>query len=114
MLQKSDYPPHIKFVEKYIVQGIPEIFQLVQQHRMAVTLETMQHGTLSYQEYIDKASSKYYMLMKQQAYWQGTTIMTSKTWPYMEQLNRIVFMQQESGISYYWERSVNITVWMLI
>lgn len=71
-------------------------------------LETMQYGTLTYQEFIDKPSSKYYMLMKQQVYWQGTTIMTSKTWPFMEQLNRVVFMQQESGINYYWEQSVNM------
>lgn len=29
--------------------------------------------------------------------------MTSKTWPFMDQLNRIVLMQAESGIGGYWE-----------
>lgn len=29
--------------------------------------------------------------------------MTSKTWPFMNQLNRIVLMQAESGIGGYWE-----------
>lgn len=93
-------------MENYIVRSVPEVLKLVKQHRMAVILETMQYGTLSYQEYIDRPSSKYYMLMKQQAYWQGTVIMTSKTWPFMEQLNRIVLMQQQSGIGYYWEQGV--------
>ncbi len=91
-----------------MVRSIPEVLKLVQQHRTAVMLETMQYGTLTYQEFIDKPSSKYYMLMNQQVYWQGTIIMASKTWPFMEQLNRIVFMQQESGINYYWEQGVNI------
>lgn len=77
---------------------------------MAVMLETMQDGTLTYQSFIDKESSYYYMMMKKQVYWQGTYIMTSKTWPFMEQLNRMVLMQQESGIRYYWEQSVDIFV----
>lgn len=91
-----------------MVLSIPEVLKLVQQHKTAVMLETMQYGTLTYQEFIDKPSSKYYMLMRQQVYWQGTIIMASKTWPYMEQLNRIIFMQQQSGINYYWEQAVNI------
>lgn len=91
-----------------MVKSIPDVLKLVQKHKVAIMLETMQYGTLTYQEFIDKPSSKYYMLMKQQAYWQGTTIMASKTWPFMEQLNRIVFMQQQSGIGYYWEETVNI------
>ncbi|KAJ6635959.1 Glutamate receptor, partial [Pseudolycoriella hygida] len=103
-LQKSDYPPHKKYVEKYMVNSIPETLKLVQQHKTAIMLETMQHGTLTYQEFIDRPSSKYYMLVKKQVYWQGTIIMASKTWPFMEQLNRMVFMQQESGINYYWEQ----------
>ncbi|XP_037040297.1 uncharacterized protein LOC119077222 [Bradysia coprophila] len=102
-LQNSDYPPHKKYVDKYTVSSIPDLLKLVQRHRTAVMLETMQYGTLTYQPFIDEPSSEYYMLMKEQAYWQGTIIMTSKTWPFMEQLNRIVFMQQESGIKYYWE-----------
>lgn len=75
---------------------------------MAVMLETMQYGTLTYQSFIDKESSEFYMLMKEPAYWQDTFIMASKTFPFMEQLNRIVLMQRESGIGYYWERRVNI------
>lgn len=93
-----------------MVRSIPEVLNLVQQHQTAVMLETMQYGTLTYQEFIDKPSSKYYMLMKQKVYWQGTIIMASKTWPFMEQLNRIVFMQQQSGIGYYWEQGVNISM----
>ncbi|KAG4071256.1 hypothetical protein HA402_003960 [Bradysia odoriphaga] len=108
-LQNSDYPPHKKYVDKYTVRSIPDLLKLVQRHRTAVMLETMQYGTLTYQPFIDEPSSEYYMLMKQQVYWQGTIIMSSKTWPFMEQLNRIVFMQQESGIKYYWELTVSIT-----
>lgn len=103
----SDYPPHIQLIKNYLVKSIPEIHSLVQQHKMAVTVEIMQHGTLSYQEFLDKESSKYYMIMKHPMYSQHTTVVATKTWPFMEQLNRIVFMQQESGIRYYWERNVN-------
>lgn len=54
---------------------------------MSVTLELMQSGTLVYQPFIDKESSRNYMIMKKQLYWQGTFVMTSKTWPFMEQIN---------------------------
>lgn len=92
------------------MKSIPELRQLVKQHKMAVTVEMMQHGALSYQSFIDKESSKYYMIMKQPMYWEYTIVMASKTWPFMEQLNRIVLMQQESGIRYYLEYSVIIFV----
>lgn len=106
LIEESDYPPHRKYVEKFIVKPIPEVLELTQQHRMAVMLEIMQHGSLSYQPYIDEETSKHYMIMKEAMFWQGTLIMASKTWPFMEQLNRIVLMQQESGIRYYWEHGV--------
>lgn len=107
-IQGSDYPPHRKLIKNYKVKTIPELHQLVQHHRMAITVEMLQHGTLSYQSFLDQESSKYYMIMKQPLYWQNTVVMSSKTWPFMEQLNRIVFMQQESGIRYYWEYLVSI------
>lgn len=81
--------------------------KLVEQRKLAVILETLQHGTLSDQPFVDRERAKNYMMMKYPVCWQGTIIMTSKTWPFMEQLNRIVLMQQESGIRYYWEYSVN-------
>lgn len=90
-----------------MVKPIPELGSLVREHKIAVTLEMMQHGTLSYQSYIDKDASKYYMIMKQPMYWEYTIVIASKTWPFMEQINRIIFMQQESGIRYYWEHSVS-------
>lgn len=109
-IEQSEYPPHKKLLQDFIVKSIPELHQLVQQKRIAVAVEMMQHGTLSYQAFLDKESSKYYMIMKQPMYWQHTVVMSSKTWPFMEQLNRFVFMQQESGIRYYWEYLVNIIV----
>lgn len=105
-LRNSDYPPHKKLIKNYNVKTIPELTQLVQQNKFAVTVEMLQHGTLSYQSFLDKESSKHYMIMNPM-YWQNTIVMSSKTWPFMEQLNRIVFMQQESGIRYYWEYLVN-------
>lgn len=84
------------------------MLKLVQQRKMAVMLEAMQDGTLSYQPFIDKESSHYYMKTKKSVYWQSTCIIASKTWPFMEQLNRVVLMQQESGIRYYWEQIVSI------
>lgn len=106
-IQQSDYPPHKQLIKNYVVKSIPELRVLVQQQKIAVTVEMMQHGTLCYQSFIDKMSSKHYMMMKQPMYWEHTVVMASKTWPFMEQLNRIVFMQQESGIRYYWEYLVN-------
>ncbi|XP_063707554.1 uncharacterized protein LOC134836266 [Culicoides brevitarsis] len=102
-IKQSDYPPFKKFVQKFVVKPIPEMHKLVKAEKFAVTLETMQHGTLSYQPYFDVEDSKFLMMTKHAIYWQDTVIMTSKTWPFMEQLNRIVLMQQESGIQYYWE-----------
>lgn len=77
---------------------------------MAITVETLQHGALCYEPFIDKDTSESYMLMHSPLYWQFSIIMSSKTWPFMEQMNRIVHMQQESGIGYYWERNVNMNV----
>lgn len=106
-IRRSDYPPHSTLIKNYISKSIPELGQLIQQHKMAITVERMQHGTLSYQSFLDQESSKYYMIMKEPMFWEHTVVMASKTWPFMEQLNRIVFMQQESGIRYYWEYLVN-------
>lgn len=75
---------------------------------MAITVETLQYGALSYEPFIDNDASEYYMMMNAPLYWQYTVIMSSKTWPFMEQLNRIVQMQLESGIGYYWELKVQI------
>lgn len=102
-LQKSEYEPHKKLIKYYKEKSIPELTKLVKRQRIAVTVEKMQHGTLSYQSFLDNDSAKHYMIMKHSLYWQYTVVMASKTWPYMEQLNRIVLMQQESGIRYYWE-----------
>lgn len=107
-IQHSDYPPHRTLIKNYIVKTIPELSQIIKNHKMAITVERMQHGTLSYQSYLDKESSKYYMMMKNPMYFSDTVVIASKTWPFMEQLNRIVFMQQESGIRYYWEYLVDI------
>lgn len=76
------------------------MLKFTQQRKMAIMLEIMQSGMMSYQPYIDGDSSRNYMIMREPMFWQATIIMTSKTWPFMEQLNRIVLMQQESGIRY--------------
>lgn len=75
---------------------------------MAFSVEILQHGTVSYQSFLDKESSKHYMIMKEPMYWTYTVVMSSKTWPFMEQLNRIVFFQQESGLRYYWQYLVKL------
>ncbi|XP_037041531.1 uncharacterized protein LOC119078161 [Bradysia coprophila] len=101
------------FVKKFTVKSIPELRELVRQKRVAITMERMQHGTLSYLSYLERESSKNYMVMKQPMYWQYTTVMASKTWPFMEQLSRIVLLQQESGLQRYWEYLVNIFIFKL-
>lgn len=106
LIDDSDYPPHQKYAEKFVVKPIPEMLELTQQRRLAVMLEIMQDGSLCYQPYIDEETSKNYMIMKEAIVWQATIIMASKTFAFMEQLNRIVLMQQESGIRYYWEHGV--------
>ncbi|KAJ6637235.1 hypothetical protein Bhyg_09965 [Pseudolycoriella hygida] len=104
-IKNSDDPTHKTIIKGYVVKPIPELRVLVQQQKIAISVEMLQHGTLSYQSYLDKESSKHYMLMPHPIYWEHTIVMSSKTWPFMEQLNRIIFMQQESGIRYYWEHS---------
>ncbi len=109
-LQESDYAPHKKLVKNYLLKTISELHELVKQRTFAVTVEQMEHGTLSYQSFLSRELSKDYMIMKHPLYSSFTTVYTSKTWPFMEQLNRIVLMQQESGIRYYWEYLVNIYI----
>lgn len=102
----TTYEPYKIFIKNFLNKPLPYLRQKVDRHEMVVMLERMQHGTLVYQQYITADSSKHYILMKHPVYWEYTVVMTSKTWPFMEQLNRIVFMQQESGIRYNWEYSV--------
>lgn len=66
---QSDYPPHKKYVSEYVVKTFPELHKLVKQQKIAITLETMQNGILSYQPYFDKEDSKFLMLMKHPLYW---------------------------------------------
>lgn len=102
-IRQSAYGPHKILIKNFQVKPLPYLRYQVDHQKMAVMVERMQHGTLSYQQFIDEDSSKHYMLMKNPVYWEYTIAMASKTWPFMEQLNRIIFMQQESGIRYYWE-----------
>lgn len=106
-IEQTDNEILKKFMAKYIVKAAPQLLKSVQKRKMAITVETLQYGTLSYEPFIDRATSEYYMMMKEPLYWQFSVVMSSKTWPFMRELNRIVFMQRESGIGYYWELKVS-------
>lgn len=103
---ESTEPRYVRYVKKFKVHSVTEYHKLVSKKKAAVIVETMQGGTLSYQEYIKRNDSKFLMVQKDTLYTAWTGIITPKTWPYMEQLNRIVFMQAESGIGSYWEHKV--------
>uniref|UniRef100_A0A336LV05 CSON002664 protein n=1 Tax=Culicoides sonorensis TaxID=179676 RepID=A0A336LV05_CULSO len=102
-LEESNIPTHKEYVKKFIVQPGEDWLKDVNAQRAAAMVETMEHGTLVYQPYINKNNSKFLMMLKETLYKEYTALITTKTWPYMEQLNRIVLMQMESGIKSYWE-----------
>lgn len=102
-IMESTYPPHQKYVSKFIEElDLDKIHGWVKEERMAVIVDQMQDKTLVLFPYVNRNDSKFLMIMKQPLYFQYTAILTTKTWPWIEQLNRIVFMQQESGIWRYW------------
>ncbi|XP_063702358.1 uncharacterized protein LOC134832305 [Culicoides brevitarsis] len=102
VIQSTD-PAFVRYAKNFKVHAVEDFHKLVKQQRAAVIVETMQGGTLCYQQYIDRNDSKFLMVQKEPLYTAYTGIIASKTWPYMEQLNRIVMMQAESGIGAYWE-----------
>ncbi|XP_063697569.1 uncharacterized protein LOC134828520 [Culicoides brevitarsis] len=110
-IQHSTDPAFVIYAKNFKTYPVAKYHALVKQFKAAVLVETMQGGTLCYQDYIDKNDSKFLMIMKEPLYTSYTAPISTKTWPYMEQLNRIVFMQVESGIGTYWEyRSAEQTV----
>lgn len=106
-VQQSTEPVQVRYVKNFLVLSVEEFHELVKQKKAAVIVETMQDGTLTYQSYVDKNDSRFLMIMKEPLYAQYTAMITSKTWPFIAQLNRIVFMQIESGIRSYWEYRVS-------
>lgn len=68
-IAKSEYPPHVKYVKDFVVKSEPELQVLVKQQKIAIVLETLQHGILCYQPYFDKDDSKFLMIMKNPLYW---------------------------------------------
>lgn len=104
---ESTYPPHKKYVSKFVEEiSLKKIHEWVSEQRMAVIVQQMQAKPLVFFDYVDRNDSKFLMIMKQPLYYQYTAILTTKTWPWIDQLNRIVFMQQESGIWRYWAYKV--------
>lgn len=106
-VQSSTKPVYLRYVKDYLVLPVTEFHKIVKEQRAAVIVETMQGGTLSYQAYLDRNDSRFLMIIKEPLYVIYTAIITTKTWPFMEQLNKIVFMQVESGIGSYWEHQVS-------
>lgn len=102
-IMESKYPPHQKYTQKFVEElDLNKIRGWVKQQKMAVIVNQMQDRTLVLLPIVDRNDSKSLMMMKEPFYFQYTTLLTTKTWPWIQQLNRIVAMQQESGIWRYW------------
>lgn len=108
-IMESTYPPHQEYAKKFTEElDLNKIHGWVKQQKMAVIVDQMQDKTLVLLPIVDRNDSKFLMIMKKPLYFQYTTIITTKTWPWIEQLNRIVSMQQESGIWRYWAFKANL------
>uniref|UniRef100_A0A336LSD3 CSON002663 protein n=1 Tax=Culicoides sonorensis TaxID=179676 RepID=A0A336LSD3_CULSO len=102
-IQQSSDPAHKLYSSKFIEISIEKVQSLVKTRNMAVVCDKTQGGTVTIEGLIDQNDSQFMMIMQQPMYHQYTALIASKTWPYMEQLNRIAYMQQESGIQKIWE-----------
>lgn len=112
-LQNSTNPIHIKYVRDYTVLPVAQLHELVKQKKAAVVVETLQGGTLTYQPYIEKNVSKFLMIMKEPFTLEYTALISTKTWPFMAQLNRIIFMYIESGLTGFEEYRVSFQLFSL-
>lgn len=108
-LQESRDPVHQKYVSKFIEMPKKEIRQLVKRKNMAIVIDKTQGGSVTIQGYIDEEDSKFLMIMNEPLYYQYSALIASKTWPYMQQLNQITFLQAEGGIRSYWEHQVRFS-----
>lgn len=75
---------------------------------IVIPTEQLQYGAIPFFGAVGEAIADHYMITEEYLYWEQTVIASSKTWPFMHLLNRIVQMQAESGIGKYWEYRATI------
>ncbi|XP_063702357.1 uncharacterized protein LOC134832303 [Culicoides brevitarsis] len=102
-IKESSDPNHQKYVSKFIVPETEDLQKLIKDEKIAVALDRTQAGTASVHNLLTRDDSKHLMIMKERLYAQYSVLIASKTFPYMEQLNKMAFWQQESGIREIWE-----------
>lgn len=102
-ITESTDPIQRRYVSKYMTASVEEFHRLLKNEKTAVVIDKTQGGTYSVLGFFDRDCSRLLMAMKEPIYKQYTALITSKTWPYMPQLNKLALMQQESGVRKYWE-----------
>lgn len=102
-IKSSTDPVEKTYVSQFKTGTDEELHRLLKSRKIAVIADKTQGGTITVQGLIDPETSEFLMVMKEPLYTQYTALIASKTWPYMEQLNQIAFMQRESGVRKYWE-----------
>lgn len=97
-----------KYIDNFIVVPLTDMKQ--QDHTKSIFLtEFTQNGALvNLNNILDHASASKYMVSKEEICAQYTSVVSHKTWPYMQYMNSLIYAITESGIREYWEYKVFI------
>lgn len=110
----TEEPNLRKYIDNFIQFPLTEI--KYQSHTTSIFLTefTQNHCVVNLNNILDHVSAENYMVAKEEITGQYTTVISHKTWPFMEYMNRIIFAITESGIRKHWEYMVcQITSQML-
>lgn len=103
-----------KYIDNFIVVPLTDIKR--QDHTTSIFLTefTQNRALVNLNNILDHASASNYMVAKEEICSQYTSVVSHKTWPFMEYMNQLIYGITESGIREYWEYKVSLPLTFLV
>ncbi|XP_055633900.1 uncharacterized protein LOC129774216 [Toxorhynchites rutilus septentrionalis] len=105
-LLHSENPAIMKLVSKFQVHSPLDLREFADQGNVAFATARLKYGHLMLGEWITAENVRKYQLMKEDLYFEHEVSMATKTWPLMEQFNKLTMRTIEASIRYYQEQDV--------
>lgn len=95
-----------KYIDNFIVIPLTDIKRQDHTTSIFLTESTQNRALVNLNNILNHASAPNYMVAKEEICSQYTSVISHKTWPFMEYMNRLIYAITESGIREYWEYEV--------
>lgn len=95
-----------KYIDNFIV--IPLTEMAFQDHTTSIFLTelTQNRALVNLNNILDHEAATNYMVSKEEICAQYTSVVSHKTWPFMQYMNQLIYAVTEGGIRSYWEYKV--------